>query len=393
MDNDQATAREGWDDATHDLFSILYFTTSGPDFSVVRRFEGNIREDGVGHRQDVWTALREKFDGYSREALQAAPREMETFKTRSNEDPDDFLYKKDRCHDRLNPVTLKEGLSNRQYEDIILHCLPPKYDRIRQTHFEREDYNLADIRRMMSKICADNLARSNFDSSRDIAGRGVATHATGWDLSNTNCYYCNKFGHYKNDCADFKVVHQRNQGRRRKQHKQRGGHQPHQPKPGEQQQQRGRGKMWCSYHKTTTHDDADCRARPVNGLNDSAHFVQVRSPSVPGIFSSWDLPVRDNSNEKPCISFPAREVQPATKSAKARVEEEKGARPFGPVSTAATKGWRTRPWPFTPRAKPQPATKPAKARVGGEGGPAIRPSFDSSDGGVENSPLAIYSVC
>ena len=38
-----------------------------------------------------------------------------------------------------------------------------------------------------------------------------------------------------------------------------------------------------------------------------------------------------------------------TKPAKARVEE-KGARPFGPVSTAVTEGWRTRPWPFTPRA-------------------------------------------
>ena len=39
-----------------------------------------------------------------------------------------------------------------------------------------------------------------------------------------------------------------------------------------------------------------------------------------------------------------------TKPAKARVEE-KGARPFGPVSTAATKGWRTHSWPFTPRVE------------------------------------------
>ena len=38
-----------------------------------------------------------------------------------------------------------------------------------------------------------------------------------------------------------------------------------------------------------------------------------------------------------------------TKPVKARVKE-KGARPFGPVSTAATEGWRTRPWPFIPRA-------------------------------------------
>ena len=33
------------------------------------------------------------------------------------------------------------------------------------------------------------------------------------------------------------------------------------------------------------------------------------------------------------------------------MEEEKGVRPFGPVSTAATEGWRTRPWPFTLRAE------------------------------------------
>ena len=53
LDNDQATAREGWDDANHNLFSILYFTTSGPAFSVVRRFERKTREDGVGHWQDA----------------------------------------------------------------------------------------------------------------------------------------------------------------------------------------------------------------------------------------------------------------------------------------------------------------------------------------------------
>ena len=30
LDNDQVTAREGWDDANHNLSSVLYFTTSGP---------------------------------------------------------------------------------------------------------------------------------------------------------------------------------------------------------------------------------------------------------------------------------------------------------------------------------------------------------------------------
>ena len=115
---------------------------------------------------------------------------------RSREDPDDFLYKKDRCRDCPDSVTPKEGPSHRQYEDIILQYFPPEYDRIHHTHFEREDYKLADIQRMMLKIYADNLARSNPDSSRGIAGRGVAMQAMGRDLSNINCHHCNKFGHY-----------------------------------------------------------------------------------------------------------------------------------------------------------------------------------------------------
>ena len=184
---------------------------------------------------------------------------------------------------------------------------------------------------MMSKIYADNLARSPSDSSRGIARRGIAMQATGRDLSKVNCYYCNKFGHYKNDCADFKAPHHHNRRRRQRHHTQRGGHQPDQPKPGGQQQQRGGGQMWCSYHKTITHNDADCRATPVNVLNGNAHFPQVRPPSVPGICSSWDLPVRDDSDEKPYTSFLAREVKPAAKPAKARLKEENGALLFGSV--------------------------------------------------------------
>ena len=210
LENDRVTAREGWDDENHNLFSILYFTTSGPAFSVVGRFEGKAREDGVGHGQDAWAALRSKFDDCSHEALRAAHQELETVKMRSDEDLDDFLYMKDRCRDRLDSVTPKEGPSDRRYEDIILQYLPPEYDRIHQTHFKRESYNLADIRRMMSKIYADNLARSHSDSSRGIVGRGVAMQATGRDLSKINCHYCNKFDHYENDCAGFKAAYHQN---------------------------------------------------------------------------------------------------------------------------------------------------------------------------------------
>ena len=55
LDNDQATARKGWDDANHNTYlvqpSLLKYIR--PAFSVVRRFEGKTREDEVGHGQDA----------------------------------------------------------------------------------------------------------------------------------------------------------------------------------------------------------------------------------------------------------------------------------------------------------------------------------------------------
>ena len=95
----------------------------------------------------------------------------------------------------------------------------PKCDSIRQIHLKREDYNLANIPRMMSKIYADNFARSKSDSSRGNAERSVATQAIGQDLLNTNNLYCNKFGYYKNDCADLQADSQQKQQRRQRQKK------------------------------------------------------------------------------------------------------------------------------------------------------------------------------
>ena len=144
--------------------------------------------------------------------------------------------------------------------------------------------------------------------------------------------------------------------------------------------------MWCSYHKATTHNDAGCRATLANGLKSNAHFAQIYLPSVPGICSSWDLPARDDSDEKPCISLLAREFQPAGKPAKGRVEEKKGTRPFGPVQTAATEGWKTRSRSFTPRVDPQPVTKPAKARVEKKGARPFGPVSTAATEGWRTHP-------
>ena len=62
--------------------------------------------------------------------------------------------------------------------------------------------------------------------------------------------------------------------------------------------------------------------------------------------------MRDGSDEKPCILFSAKEVQPTTNPAETQVEEDKGTQPFSPAPTRATEWWSTRPWPFTPCAEP-----------------------------------------
>ena len=58
-----------WDTANEDLYNALFFTTKGAACSFVRRFAGKTLDKGSRHGQRAWAALREKFDGCSREAL------------------------------------------------------------------------------------------------------------------------------------------------------------------------------------------------------------------------------------------------------------------------------------------------------------------------------------
>ena len=73
-----------------------------------------------------------------------------------------------------------------------------------------------------------------------------ARHYHAGDEAGPREHELNKFGHDQNDCPGVKAIRQQNWRRRQPQHKQRGGHQPHQLKPGGHQQQTRRGQMWGS---------------------------------------------------------------------------------------------------------------------------------------------------
>ena len=107
--------------------------------------------------------------------------------------------------------------------------------------------------------------------------------------------------------------------------------------------------MWCSYHNNTTHSNADSPGRQT-GLTATPTSPESTlrvflGPAARGIFLYETTPTRS------LASHSRQERSSLTKSTKARVEEEKGPRPFGPAPTVATEGWKPHPWPFTPRAE------------------------------------------
>ena len=100
--------------------------------------------------------------------------------------------------------------------------------------------------------------------------------------------------------------------------------------------------MRCSYYKTTSHKDANCRVQQ-HKAGGNAHVAAARTQRVKGIWSAYDLPEENDDPERPYISFTATEVQSKTELATAP-KQKNGTWPFGPLTEA-------HPWPFVEREK------------------------------------------
>ena len=216
---------------------MLFFTTKGAACAVLRRFTANTLDEGSGHGQCAWAALRVKFDGCSREALRVEHAKMNSAQTSPGQDPDEFLDELDTCRERLNACDPPEGPTDRQFEDIVLQALPPEYERIHTCHLEKPDVGIADIRRMMSAIYAANLARSS--STTGNARRETAMSTAENNRRDIFCYYCERAGRFKNTCP-LRANHEQ----QRQQREQRNEHQ-------NQQQGRRHQRGWQRRGKTS----------------------------------------------------------------------------------------------------------------------------------------------
>ena len=348
---------------------MLFFITADSTFSVVRTFQGTTPAEGTGHGQQAWAALRKKFDGCLRAAIRAEYIRTTNMRMRPGKDPDDYLYHMGSCRDRLNACGPPEDSMDRQYEDIILQALLSEYDRSRQTHLERRNFGLADIRRMMTAIYADNLSRS--ESSKGIAGRGAAMQAVDRDRTSVLCHYCDQFGHFKKKCL-LRIKHKQQQRQQPVRHHQQQQRSQHQQKPRGLRQNNGGGgggRVWCSYPKTTSHNDADCRVQQ-HKAGGNAHVAATRTQCVKGVCSAYDLPEQDDEPERPYISFMATEVQSKTKTA-TTPRQKNSTWPFGLLTMA-------RPWPFVEREK-------SAISLGGQDEPNFSYMYGGTDG--EGEPL------
>ena len=242
-----STAVTTWERANESLFSILFFTTERSANNVVEKHMGNTREDGVGNGQAAWNALEEKYNSHTKEARRAYHEKLHSTKRKSGDYSDGFLYTMESFRERLEDMG--QPVPDQRYEDIIFQVLPTEYERVRTASYERRDFHLADIRRMMSALYINCLSRP--DNSPLVAGRGIAMQANGGDDSAIKCHYCGNPGRRQKNCAAWV---------------------PAQCKCGNQQMTRstplGRWKKKagvegkpksCSFHKSTTYSDETCR--------------------------------------------------------------------------------------------------------------------------------------
>ena len=128
---------------------------------------------------------------------------MNHIKMTPSQDPEELLYIMDSCRDHPNTNIPPEGPTAWEYENIILQALSLVYESDQRAHLERWDFGLADIRRMMSVIYADNLSRRSITSA-GITGRGAAIKTMDRDLRDVHCHNCSMFVHYKRNCPNHR---------------------------------------------------------------------------------------------------------------------------------------------------------------------------------------------
>ena len=237
---------------------------------VVKRHMGKTREDGVGNGQAAWNALEKKYNSNTKEARRAYHEYLHNAKMKSGDDPDDFIYTMDGHRERLKDMG--QPVPDERYEDIILQALPAEYERVRTASYERRDFHLADIRRMMSACTSTAFPVRTTPSWSQVVGL-PCRRLGGNSIIKCNC--CGNPGHRQKNCVAWIAAQSKD-----------GNQQTTRSTPlGRWKRKAGGGSesTSCSFHESTTHSDETCRRQQQQmGNNGSANWAnQGRLPRRP----------------------------------------------------------------------------------------------------------------
>ena len=174
-------------------------------------------------------------------------------------------------------------------------------------HLEKPDFGIADIRCMMFAIYAANLARSgaglSYPRQMTTIETYFATTANARAKSRTRVPSpCQAQAAATTTRATERAVLQQQGGRRQRGRQRRGKTSRHPP---------SNGGWWFSYHNTTNHSDADCRAiknANIKNENGNAHVAAAQHTRMQGICSARDIPDPKEDSERLFISFSTTEV-------------------------------------------------------------------------------------
>ena len=125
--------------------------------------------DGVA----AWKALKERFDGNTKDARRACWEKLFTTTMPSGGDPTDFISTMDDL--RLRLAYMGEQILDETYAGLLLNYFPKEFALIGQMHHRDRSFALEQIKQTAINFHIDELSRTS--SAPTVAGRGAAMAA------------------------------------------------------------------------------------------------------------------------------------------------------------------------------------------------------------------------